>query len=93
MEEETVRVRIPRGNEVIGTVIEVLGASRFRVDCTDGRERICRVPGRSKRGIYVKIGDVIMLKPWVVQGDERGDIIWRYKPAQVSWLTRRGFLK
>ncbi len=92
MEEETVRVRTPRGDEVLGTVMEVLGGSRFRVECTDGRERLCRVPGRSKRRMYVKIGDVILVKPWSIEGDEKGDIVWRYKPAQVSWLTNKGFL-
>lgn len=92
MEEETVRVRIPRGEEVLGTVTEALGGSRFRVDCMDGKERMCRVPGRSKRRMYVRIGDVILVKPWSIQGDEKGDIVWRYRPAQVSWLTKKGFL-
>jgi translation initiation factor 1A len=92
MEEETVRVRTPRGSEVLGTVIEVLGSSRFRVDCSDGKERICRVPGRSKRKMYVKIGDVILVEPWSIEGDQKGDIVWRYKPAQVSWLSKKGFL-
>ncbi len=93
MEEETIRVRTPRGDEVIGTVFEVLGGSRFRVECTDGNERICRVPGRSKRRMYVRMGDVIIVKPWSLEGDIKADIVWRYKPAQISWLTNKGFLK
>ena len=93
MEEETVRVRTPRGNEVLGDVIEILGASRFRVDCKDGKERICRIPGRLKRRARIKIGYVVLVKPWDIQGDERGDIIWSYKPAQVNWLIKHGLLK
>jgi len=93
MEEEIVRVRVPRGQEMLGTVIEMLGASRFRVDCNDGKERVCRIPGRFKRRVWVKPGNVVLLKPWDVQADERGDIVWRYSPAQVNWLLRRGFLK
>jgi len=92
-EGESVRARTPRDDEVLGTVTEVLGASRFRVDCMDGNKRMCRVPGRSKRKMYVKIGDVILVKPWSVEGDEKGDIVWRYRPAQVSWLMSKGFLK
>ena len=92
-EGETIRVRTPRGKETIGTVIEVLGGSRFRVQCTDGRERLCRVPGRSKRKMFVKIGDVILVEPWSIEGDAKGDIIWRYKPAQVGWLASKGLLK
>jgi translation initiation factor 1A len=92
MEEEIVRVRMPRGKEMLGTVVEMLGASRFRVDCSDGKERICRVPGKFKRRVWVKIGNVVLLTPWDVQPDERGDIIWRYTPSQVNWLMRRGLL-
>jgi translation initiation factor 1A len=92
-EGEVTRVRTPRGKEAIGTVIEVLGGSRFRVSCSDGKERMCRVPGRSKRKMFVKIGDVILVEPWSIEGDAKGDIIWRYKPAQVSWLSSRGFLR
>ena len=93
MEEEIVRVRTPRGKEVLGTVIEVLGGSRFRLECNDGKERICRVPGKLKRRVYVKMGNVVLIKPWEVQEDEKGDIVWRYTPAQVNWLMRRGLLK
>ncbi len=92
MEEGPVRVRTPRGDEVLGTVTEALGGSRFRVECMDGKERMCRVPGRSKRKMYVKIGNVILVKPWSIEGDEKGDIVWRYRPAQVSWLSNKGFL-
>ena len=94
MEEEApVRVRVPRGKEILGTVIEMLGASRFRVACNDGKERLCRVPGKLKRRVWVKMGNVVLLRPWDVQPDERGDIIWRYTPAQVNLLIRKGLLK
>lgn len=91
--QEIVRVRTPRGKEVIGAVVEMLGASRFRVDCNDGKERVCRIPGKFKRRMYVKIGNVVLVRPWDVQSDERGDIIWRYTPAQVNWLINRGMFK
>ena len=93
MEEEIIRVRTPRGKEMLGTVIEMLGGSRFRVDCSDGKERICRVPGKYKRRVWVKMGNIILFKPWDIQPDERGDIIWKYKPSQANWLVRRGLLK
>ena len=92
-EEGVIRVRVPRGRETFGTVIEMLGASRFRVQGIDGNERICRIPGKFKRNVLVKIGDIVLIEPWTVQADERADIIWRYKPLQVDWLVKRGFLK
>ena len=93
MEEQITRVRTPRGKEMLGTVIEMLGGSRFRVECNDGKERICRVPGKYKRRVWVKMGNIVLLTPWDIQGDERGDIIWRYTPSQANWLVRKGLLK
>lgn len=92
-EQQPIRVRTPREGEVLGTVGEVLGASRFRVSCQDGRERICRVSGKFRRRIWVKAGDTVLLKPWGIQPEDRGDIIWRYTGTQAGWLQRRGFLK
>ena len=88
-----VRVRMPKGKEMLGTVLEVLGSSRFRIDCNDGKERICRVPGKLRRSVWVKVGDIVIISPWDIQEDERGDVIWRYTPAQVNWLLRNGKLK
>jgi translation initiation factor 1A len=93
MEEEIIRVRTPRGKEMLGTITEMLGASRFRIEATDGKERICRIPGSFKRRVPVRIGDIVLIEPWDIQPNERGDIIWRYTPAQVNWLVRHGMLK
>lgn len=87
------RVRTPRQGEVLGIVEEVLGASRFRVSCQDGKVRMCRVSGKFRRRVWVKTGDAVLLKPWDIEPDEKGDIIWRYTRTQASWLQRRGFLK
>ncbi len=48
---------IPRGNEVIGTVSKISGASKFLVSCTDGNERLCSIPGRFRRRFWIKIND------------------------------------
>ena len=93
MEEEVVRVRMPREGEVLGQVIEMLGSGRMRVDCEDGKIRMCRVPGRIKKRVWVKLGDIVVVKPWSVQSDEKGDIVWRYTRTQVGWLKRQGRLK
>lgn len=92
-EEQPVRVRTPREGEVLGTVDEVLGASRFRVSCQDGRKRICRVSGKFRKRVWVKEGDVVLVQPWDIQPEEKGDIIWRYTRTQAGWLQRRGYLK
>lgn len=87
------RVRMPRGKELIGMVDQLLGAKRMYVDCTDGKRRLCRVPGRAKRRVWVREGDFVLVEPWDIQGDERGDVIYKYKFFQVDTLRSRGLLK
>jgi len=87
------RVRIPRGKEVIGKVDQRVGANRMLVSCFDGKQRNCRVPGRMKRSLWIRPGNIVLIEPWEFEGDKKGDIIWSYTPSQISWLERKGFLK
>lgn len=82
---------MPRENEVVGTVTRASGASNFLVTCSDGNERVCTIPGRLKRRFWIKEGDVVLVKPWVVQSNERGDIVWRYSQMDKEKLKTRGF--
>ena len=92
--EEFSRVRIPQksANEILGTVESLLGANKLRVRCTDGIVRLTRIPGKMKKRIWIREGDVIILVPWSFQND-KADIIWKYSPPQVNWLERKGFLQ
>ncbi|NOX71789.1 MAG: translation initiation factor eIF-1A [Candidatus Micrarchaeota archaeon] len=87
------RVRMPRDKEIIGIVEEMLGGSRFRINCQDGNTRICRVSGKFKRNAWIRPGDVVIIEPWDVQGDERGDVKWKYRLAQVEVLRKKGIFK
>ncbi len=92
MDEEVRRVRLPRNNEMIGIVESLLGAGRVRVICKDGKTRICRIPGKLRRKIWIHSGDAIILKPWDIQGDERGDVLWVYRRNEKYWLEKKGYL-
>lgn len=89
---EIQRIRLPRGREVFGVLEQRLGSSRSKVKCLDGKERICRIPGRLKRRLWVREGDVILVEPWEYD-NEKGDIVYKYKFSQVIWLKERGHLK
>lgn len=89
--EEVVRVRLPRNSEQLGTIVEILGGSRLKVDCRDGHLRICRIPGKFRRRLHLRVGDKVIVKPWEVQGDERGDIAWIYNKTQAAWLVKNGY--
>jgi len=93
-ESQVIRVRIPQGKEVLGIVQQRLGGSRMRVLCLDGRERICRIPGRLRRGLWVRENDVVIVEPWELGGDDKGDVIFKYRSsAEVSFLRKKGYLK
>lgn len=92
-QEGFVRLRLPRGNQVLGVLEQRLGGSRMRVRCMDGKTRICRVPGRLKKKLWVREGDILMIEPWQLGGDAKGDVVYKYKPNQVDKLRREGHLK
>ena len=92
-EQGFIRVRLPRDKEILGILEQRLGGSRMRVRCFDGKTRICRVPGRLKRKLWVREGDILLIEPWEFDGDEKGDVIYKYKSNQVDILRRKGLLK
>ena len=86
-EEEGIgRIKTPRGDQVLGIVLRKVGGGKYKVYCTDERERICRIPGSKKRGLWVKRDSVVLIDPWDIQGDEKGDIIESYSQAETEWL-------
>jgi len=89
--EEQMRVRRPQPNEIFGVVTALLGGSRLRVNCIDGKERIVRIPGRLKREAWIKTGDVVLVVPWEID-PLKGDVTWRYTRIQVEWLKNRNYL-
>lgn len=90
--EDFSRVKLPRGNETLGILEQRLSGSRNRVRCLDGKTRICRIPGRLKRKLWVREGDIVLIEPWELSGDERGDVIFKYKKNHVDYLKGKGLL-
>ena len=91
---QVIRVRIPKSGEILGIVQQRLGGSRMRVSCLDGKERICRIPGRLRRSLWVRESNVVIIQPWELGGDTKGDVIYKYRTkAEVEFLKRKGYLK
>jgi translation initiation factor 1A len=93
--EFTGHVRTPRAEdkEMLGVVEGMSGASRLVVKCADAKERMIRIPGKIRRNIWVKIGDIVIIKPWEIETEKKGDLVWRYTKMQADWLRRKGILK
>jgi len=93
IQHEVTRVRLPRNKEVIGIVEQRVGANRMIVKCLDTNERNCRIPGSLRRSLWIRPGDAVIVEPWEFEGDKKGDIIFKYTPAAIDWLKRKGFIK
>ncbi len=91
-EEELDEMVLPVANDILGIAVKLLGYDRVLVRCQDGRERICRIRGKMKRRVWVRVGDVVLVSPWDFQSDTRGDIIWRYTKGQAELLRKKGLL-
>ena len=93
IQSEISRINVPRGKETYGIIEQRLGGSRMRVKCLDGKSRICRIPGRLTRRLWVRERDIVIVEPWEFSGDEKGDVIYKYSPTQLSFLRKKGQLK
>jgi len=85
-------MKLPVANDVLGIAVKLLGYDRIMVKCQDGHERLCRIRGKLKRRVWIRIGDIVLVSPWDFQSDTRGDIFWRYRKTQAEWLRSNGYL-
>ena len=93
IQQEISRIHLPRGKETFGIIEQRLGGSRMRVRCLDGKTRICRIPGRLTRKLWVRESNIVIIQPWEYGSDEKGDIIYKYTPTQTIFLKKKGYLK
>jgi translation initiation factor 1A len=83
---------LPTPNDVLGIAEKMLGGDRIMVKCQDGKERLCRVRGKLKRRVWIRLGDIVLVSPWDFQSESRGDIFWRYRKNQSEWLRSHNYL-
>jgi translation initiation factor 1A len=91
-ESQISRIKLPRGKEIFGVVEQRLGGSRMKVKCLDAKTRITRIPGRLKRSLWVREGDIVIVEPWEFD-ETKGDILYKYTPTQTGYLKTKGHLK
>jgi translation initiation factor 1A len=84
------KIRLPKEGEVLGVVEQMVGFDRLSVRCRDGHVRTCRIPGRLKKRVWMREGDVVLVEPWLVEGDKRGDIVNVYTKAEAEVLKKLG---
>ena len=88
-----VRVRLPHRNkgEMFAIAEQLMGGSRLKIICEDGKSRLARIPGKMKKRRWIRTGDLLIIKPWEFQ-DEKADVVRRYTKTESSNLSRRGVI-
>lgn len=86
-----IRVRLPKGQEVFGIIEDRLGGNKMSIHCLDGKSRVCRVPGRLRRKLWLRRNDVVIVEPWELDNN-KGDVVFKYRPNQVQLLKQKGYL-
>ncbi|HUR61196.1 MAG TPA: translation initiation factor eIF-1A [Candidatus Thermoplasmatota archaeon] len=84
------RYRMPdtRNREMFAIADQLMGASKIKAMCEDGKSRMARIPGKMKRRMWIKPGDLMIVKPWDFQ-DDKADVKYRYLRTQAVNLSRR----
>lgn len=88
------KLRLPNKNEreMFALAIQLMGATQIKALCEDGKERMCRIPGKLRKRVWIKQNDILIIRLWEWQPD-RADIVWRFWGTQAEHLKRRGLLK
>ncbi|MBM3230353.1 translation initiation factor IF-1A [Candidatus Pacearchaeota archaeon] len=89
--EVVVRARLPKKDELIGVIVQRYGGNRMEVKSTDGKSRNCRVPGRYRRGLWLRPGDYVLIAVWP-DDPEKGDLIFKYQGSMLTQLRKKGLL-
>jgi translation initiation factor 1A len=91
--EEVGRLPLPRRSrgEIFGIASQLLGAARIKVMCEDSVSRMGRITGKMKKKMWIREGDLLILRPWGFQ-EGKADILFRYSRTQSQYLARRNLL-
>lgn len=90
---EVIRVRLPEEGEVLGQVIQMLGGGLMLTRCVDGHTRQVRIPGKHRRRMWTRLGDVIILRPqYGLDPENKGELVHRYRNNENQFLFKRDLI-
>jgi len=78
--------------EQFAIATQLLGVNQIKAIAEDGKERNCRIPGKMKKKVWIREGDLILIKVWDFQ-PSKADIAWRYLGFQREYIQKKGLLK
>lgn len=91
---QEIKLRQPHRDEgeLFGIAIQLHGTNQIRVACEDGVERMCRIPGKLKKRVWIRERDVLIVRKWDFQ-PIKADIVWRFYGMQTERLKQMGVLR
>ena len=90
---DAIRAQLPNEGELFGIVIQILGASILLVKCIDGFTRQIRIPGKYRKRLWCRVGDVVIIMPlYGMNPDEKGELVHRFRRNEVQWLINNGHI-
>lgn len=91
MSDSDTNVKLPDDGQVFGIVKDLVGDNKLKARCLDGEERLCRIPGRMRKKVWIREDDVIIVDPWDWQ-DEKADVAYRYDNKEEDKLREKNLL-
>jgi translation initiation factor 1A len=92
-DSDAIRAQLPNEGEVFGIVIQILGASILLVKCLDGFTRQIRIPGKYRKRLWCRVGDVVIIMPlYGMNPDEKGELVHRFRRNEVQWLINNNHI-
>lgn len=88
--EDFSKTVLPRKNQLLGIVEKRYGGGRMKVKTIEGEEYMARIPGRVKKFLWVRENNIVLLEPWEYE-ETKADLIYKYKPTEVTYLQRKGY--
>lgn len=91
--ERSKELILPSEGEVLCVVERVIGADHVLIRCLDNPEkpRKARIPGRMRRRVWIREGDVVIAAVWDFQPD-KADVTYRYQRDELKRLLAKGLL-
>lgn len=87
------KIRYPRRDELemFAVATQLMGTDQVKAMCEDGIERQCRIPGKMRKKVWIRQGDLLIIRLWYFQ-TKKADIVWRFLGTQMEHIKRKGLL-
>lgn len=75
--------------EEYGVVLKLLGCDNILVYCLDGVRRQCRIRGKLKCKVWIRVGDMVLISLREFSTEDRvADVIHKYQDEEVRQLRK-----